>query len=100
MQDRIKNVSSNYFRISKLLLLLIFVNVFDLIFSSNNKNTFQGQKLSWKDDDGLEIKIIRPISNEKCKIKSQAGDLLDQYYKLTDFDGNEIGSNFDKTPFV
>uniref|UniRef100_A0AC34QLF3 Peptidylprolyl isomerase n=1 Tax=Panagrolaimus sp. JU765 TaxID=591449 RepID=A0AC34QLF3_9BILA len=62
--------------------------------------TFQGQKLAWKDDDGLEIKIIRPISEEKCTIKSQAGDVVEQYYKLLDKDGKEIGSNFGKTPYV
>ncbi|KAI6191688.1 Peptidylprolyl isomerase [Aphelenchoides bicaudatus] len=55
----------------------------------HDKNTFQGQKLSWKDDDGLEIKIVKPISSEKCKIKSQ-----------NDADGKEIGSNFGKTPYT
>lgn len=55
-------------------------------------------KLSWKDDDGLEVKIIKPISDEKCKIKSQAGDTVEQYYRLTDKDGKEIGSNFGKKP--
>lgn len=44
------------------------------------KNTFQGQRLSWKDDDGLEIKIVRPISEEKCKIKSQKYDVLEQVH--------------------
>ena len=61
-------------------------------------NSFQGQKLSWKEDDGLEIKIVRPISEEKCKLKSQEGDTVEQYYKLTDEKGNEIGSNFGKKP--
>ncbi|PIO55673.1 hypothetical protein TELCIR_22939, partial [Teladorsagia circumcincta] len=56
------------------------------------------QKLSWKDDDGLEIKIIKPIKKEKCKIVSQEGDVVDQFYKLTDKDGKEIGSNFGKKP--
>ncbi|PIO62312.1 peptidyl-prolyl cis-trans isomerase, FKBP-type [Teladorsagia circumcincta] len=58
------------------------------------------QKLSWKDDDGLEIKIIKPIKKEKCKIVSQEGDVVDQFYKLTDKDGKEIGSNFGKKPSV
>ncbi|KAI6209540.1 Peptidyl-prolyl cis-trans isomerase, FKBP-type, domain-containing protein [Aphelenchoides besseyi] len=62
--------------------------------------SFQGQKLQWKSDDGLDIKIIRPISSEKCKIKSQAGDTVEQYYKLNDKDGKEIGSNFGKTPYT
>lgn len=46
--------------------------------SKDDKNTFQGQKLSWTDDDGLEIKIVRPISEEKCKIRSQKHDVLEQ----------------------
>ncbi|KAK0403317.1 hypothetical protein QR680_016855 [Steinernema hermaphroditum] len=57
-------------------------------------------KLRWKDDDGLEVKIIRPIKAEKCKIKSQAGDVVDQFYKLTDKDGKEVGSNFGKKPYT
>uniref|UniRef100_A0A7E4V2Y5 peptidylprolyl isomerase n=1 Tax=Panagrellus redivivus TaxID=6233 RepID=A0A7E4V2Y5_PANRE len=61
---------------------------------------FQGQKLSWKEDDGLEVKIIRPISEDKCAIKSQAGDVVEQYYKLSDKDGKEIGSNFGKKPYT
>lgn len=55
-------------------------------------------KLSWKDDDGLDVKIIKPISEDKCKIKSQEGDVVEQYYRLTDKDGKEIGSNFGKKP--
>ncbi|MFH4979216.1 hypothetical protein AB6A40_005925 [Gnathostoma spinigerum] len=58
------------------------------------------QILSWKDDDGLEVKIVRPIKPEKCKIKSQPGDVVDQYYKLTDKDGKEIGSNFGQKPYT
>ncbi|KAI6244019.1 Peptidylprolyl isomerase [Aphelenchoides fujianensis] len=62
--------------------------------------TFEGQKLSWKEDDGLEVKIIRPIKAENCPIKSQAGDTVEQYYKLSDKAGNEIGSNFGKEPYT
>ncbi|VDM74298.1 unnamed protein product, partial [Strongylus vulgaris] len=58
------------------------------------------QKLSWKDEDGLEIKIIKPIKKEKCTIVSQEGDIVDQYYKLSDKDGKEIGSNFGKKPYT
>jgi FK506-binding protein 9/10 len=68
--------------------------------TDDEKNTYQGQKLSWTEDDGLEIKIIRPISEEKCKIKSQIGDTVEQYYKLSDKDGGEIGSNFGKDPYI
>jgi len=57
-------------------------------------------KLNWKDDDGLEVKIIKPIADDKCKIKSQAGDTVEQYYRLTDKDGKEIGSNFGKKPYI
>jgi len=61
--------------------------------------TFHGQKLQWKEDDGLEIKIIRPIAPEKCPIKSQKGDVVEQFYKLSSADGEEIGSNFGKKPY-
>ncbi|KAI1716516.1 CBR-FKB-5 protein [Ditylenchus destructor] len=78
--------------------LIFLVSIFVFAAAEEDNNTFQGQKLSWKDDDGLEIKIIRPIAAEKCKLKSQAGDVLEQYYKLTDADGKEVGSNFGGTP--
>ncbi|KAL3990266.1 FKBP-type peptidyl-prolyl cis-trans isomerase family protein [Acanthocheilonema viteae] len=58
------------------------------------------EKLGWKEDDGLEIKIIKPIKPEKCKIKSQPGDIVEQFYKLSDKDGQTIGSNFGKKPYV
>jgi hypothetical protein len=61
---------------------------------SEKLNTPEKSKLSWKDDDGLEVKIIRPIAEEKCLIKSQPGDTIEQYYKLTDEEGNVRGSNF------
>lgn len=104
MQIIVKNVNRNSGRISfnGLLLLLICATAFVATFAKeendSDKNFFQGQKLSWKDDDGLEIKIIRPIAVDKCTIKSQAGDIVEQYYKLSEADGKEIGSNFGKTP--
>ncbi|KAK6034450.1 peptidyl-prolyl cis-trans isomerase, FKBP-type [Cooperia oncophora] len=58
------------------------------------------QKLSWKDDDGLEVKIVKPIKKEKCKLVSQEGDVVDQFYRLVDKDGKEIGSNFGKKPYT
>ncbi|KAM3728421.1 Peptidyl-prolyl cis-trans isomerase FKBP9 [Dirofilaria immitis] len=57
-------------------------------------------KLNWKEDDGLEIKIIKPIKPEKCTIKSQSGDIVEQFYKLSDTDGQIIGSNFGKKPYI
>lgn len=79
-------------------LILVSVAVIVVGEETEKSTTFQGQKLSWKDADGLEIKIVRPITEEKCKIKSQAGDIVEQYYKLSDEKGNEIGSNFGKKP--
>jgi len=61
---------------------------------TKEEGQFEGQRLSWKEEDGLEIKIIRPIKAEKCKLRSRPGDIVDQYYKLDDKDGKEIGSNF------
>ncbi|EJW87137.1 hypothetical protein WUBG_01950 [Wuchereria bancrofti] len=58
------------------------------------------EKLSWKENDGLEIKIIKPIKPEKCKMKSQPGDIVEQFYKLSDTDGQTIGSNFGKKPYT
>jgi len=57
-------------------------------------------KSSWKDDDGLEDKIIKTVNPDKCPIKSQPGDIVDQFYKLTDKDGKEIGSNFGQKPYT
>ncbi|KIH53537.1 peptidyl-prolyl cis-trans isomerase, FKBP-type [Ancylostoma duodenale] len=54
----------------------------------------------FKDDDGLEVKIIKPIKKEKCTIVSQEGDVVEQFYKLSDKDGKEIGSNFGKKPYT
>ncbi|VDN52492.1 unnamed protein product [Dracunculus medinensis] len=40
------------------------------------------------------------LSESKCKIKSENGDMLEQFFKLTDKDGNIIGSNFGKDPYI
>uniref|UniRef100_A0A0N4ZWY5 peptidylprolyl isomerase n=1 Tax=Parastrongyloides trichosuri TaxID=131310 RepID=A0A0N4ZWY5_PARTI len=58
------------------------------------------EKYKWVEDDGLEINIVKPINPEKCKIKSQAGDIVEQYYKLVDKDGQTIGSNWGKKPYT
>ncbi|VDL77478.1 unnamed protein product [Nippostrongylus brasiliensis] len=58
------------------------------------------EKLSWKDDDGLEVKIVKPIKKEKCTMISKEGDVVDQFYRLTDKEGKEIGSNFGKKPYT
>uniref|UniRef100_A0AC35U914 Peptidylprolyl isomerase n=1 Tax=Rhabditophanes sp. KR3021 TaxID=114890 RepID=A0AC35U914_9BILA len=58
------------------------------------------EKYSWTEEDGLQIKIVKPIAPEKCLIKSEAGDVVDQYYKLSDKDGKTIGTNWGKKPYV
>lgn len=60
--------------------IYLIVTLFLVVSAKNEeeKNSFQGQKLSWTDEDGLEIKIVRPISEDKCKIKSQKHDILEQ----------------------
>uniref|UniRef100_A0A0N4Z4B6 peptidylprolyl isomerase n=1 Tax=Parastrongyloides trichosuri TaxID=131310 RepID=A0A0N4Z4B6_PARTI len=58
------------------------------------------QELEWTDEDGLYVKVIKQIKKEKCIIKSQDGDILEQYYKLTDKNGKVIGSNWGKKPYI
>lgn len=55
---------------------------------------------SWKDEDGLEVTITKAIDEADCEIKSAGGDVVDQYYKLSDEKGVEIGSNFGKKPYT
>ncbi|CAB3396857.1 unnamed protein product [Caenorhabditis bovis] len=55
---------------------------------------------SWKDDDGLEIEIIKAIPDDECTIKSQNGDVIDQFYRLEDANSREVGSNFGKKPYT
>lgn len=56
------------------------------------------EKRSWTDEDGVEVEIIKKISESKCKVKTQAGDHLEQYFKLTDNNGKVVGSNFGLKP--
>lgn len=73
-----------------LLLILLLLSI----------NVYLAEKRSFIDEDGVEIEIIKKIGESKCKIKSQFGDHIEQYFKLTTDDGFVIGSNFGHKPYA
>ena len=55
-------------------------------------------KLSRREGTDLFLKSARRSLDSKCKLKSEPGDQLEQFFKLTDKDGKQFGSNFNGKP--
>ncbi|KAI1723316.1 FKBP-type peptidyl-prolyl cis-trans isomerase domain-containing protein [Ditylenchus destructor] len=72
----------------------VYILLFGIAVLYGNDPASGNSERSWVDEDGVEIEIIKKISDSKCKIKTQAGDNIEQFFKLTDSKGTVIGSNF------
>jgi hypothetical protein len=81
-----------------LVILLLFASVNAIDTEDSGEELFEGRRLKWEEDDGLKIEIVHPIKAADCKMKARPGDWIEQFYRLDDKDGKEIGSNFGDKP--